>query len=221
MKKLLFFIIWVFLLILVPITVLNTTPLALALKHPGNLTNFIQRIVGLTAFTLLFVQLILGAFMDTWEKKLGSWAFKFHLIEGPLIYFLVLSHGVLFMVFNHYIGAGWNPYLVFINVCLLCNKPIDYYYTLGRMSFWLLTIAVLAADFRKVSPWMKTNWRKFHVLNYITFLLVGAHGFLIGQDFRVQPFYSFAVVAYTIVLGIVLFIEIPRLYKNFRNWIRS
>ncbi|MCX6704836.1 MAG: hypothetical protein NT162_00660 [Candidatus Woesebacteria bacterium] len=221
MKKIVFFTILLVLLLLVPATVIHITPLSLALKNPANLTNFIQRIIGLIAFTLLFVQIILGAFMDKLMKRLGAWIFKFHLFEGALIYSLALLHGILFMVFNYYIGAGWNPYLVFINVCLLCKTPVDYYYTLGRVSFWLLTVAVLATKFRTATPWLKANWRKLHVINYAVFLIVGAHGFLIVTDFRVQPFYSFAVVAYAIVAGVVAFIEIPRLYKNYRNWIRG
>jgi hypothetical protein len=221
MRKVIFFTIWLILLLLGVAAVIHTTPVALALKTPANLTYFIQRLLGLTAFTLLFVQLILGAFMDKLEKILGGWIFKFHLVEGALVYTLAFLHPFLFMVFNHYIGAGWNPYHVFVNVCLLCNKPIDYYYTLGRVSFWLLTIAVLAAKFRTATPWLKANWRKLHVINYAIFLIVGAHGFLIGDDFKVQPFYSFAIIAYAVVVGVVIFIELPRLYKNYRNWIKS
>jgi len=221
MKKLIFFFVWILLITLVPITILQTTSFAVAAIGPAYLVNFAQRMVGLTAFTLMFTQIILGSFMTMWLEKVGGWVYKFHIINGAVTYTLVLLHGILLMIFNHYIGIGWNPYLVFINVCLLCNKPIDYYYTLGRVSFWLLTIAVLAADLRKINPWMQANWRKFHVLNYITFLLVGAHGFLLGTDFKIQPFYSFAVIAYAVVIGIVVFIEIPRLYKNFMNWIKG
>ncbi len=221
MKKLVFFTVLVILLVLVPITIVKITPIALASGSPASLTNFIQRFFGLFLFTLLFVQLILGAFMDKLEEKLGGWIFRFHVIEGIIIYFLALIHPLLFMIFNHFTGSGWNPFFVFTDVCLLCNKPIDYYYTLGRISFWLLTITVSAAIFRKANFWMKANWRKFHVLNYLVFLLVGMHGFLIGRDFRIQPFFSFAIVAYAIVVGVVVFIELPRLYKNYRNWIRS
>jgi hypothetical protein len=221
MRKLAFFTILVILLFLVPITVIHVTPLALALKSPAYLTNFIQRIIGLTAFTLLFVQLILGAFMDKLTKRLGGWIFKFHVFEGGLVYTLALAHALFLILLNHYVGIGWDPYRVFINACLLCQTPLEYYYTLGMLSFWLLTVAVFAGLFRKANPWLKANWRKLHVINYAVFLIVGAHGFLIGQDFRAQPFYSFAILAYAIVAGVVVFIEIPKLYKNFGNWIRS
>jgi hypothetical protein len=221
MKKLVFFIFWIVILFLVPVTVLHTTSIAIALKNPANLTNFIQRMIGLTAFALLSVQLILGAFMDMLTEKIGGWIFKFHVVEGAIIYCLALLHPLFFMIFSHFIGSGWNPYLVFVNVCLLCQTRIDYFYTLGRISFWLLTIASFAGIFRASTPWLKANWRKLHVINYPIFLIVGLHGFLIGTDFRIQPFYSFAILAYAIVVGIVVFIEIPKLYKNFRNWLRS
>lgn len=221
MKKLVFFAVLILLLLLVPITALRVTPLSLVLKNSATLTNYIQRDLGLFAFTLMFVQILLGAFMDKLQEKIGGWIFNFHVFEGGLIYTLALAHPLFLILFNHYVGIGWDPYRVFINACLLCQTPRLYYYTLGMISFWLLTIAVLVSEFRKATPWMKANWRKLHVLNYIVFLLVGTHGFLIGTDFRYQPFYSFAIVAYVIITGVIIFIEIPRLYKNFRNWLRS
>ena len=221
MKKIIFFVILAILLLLVPVTALHTTPLALVLKNNATLTNYIQRVFGLSAFILLFEQLILGAFMDNLTKKLGGWVFRFHVIEGAIVYFLVFLHPLFLIIFNHFIGAGWDPYRVFINACLLCQTPLEYYYTLGIVSFWLLTIAVFAGLFRHANPWLKANWRKLHVLNYVVFLIVGAHGFLIGTDFRTQPFYTFAIMAYAVVVGMVVFIELPRLYKNYRSWLKS
>ena len=159
--------------------------------------------------------------MDKLTKRLGGWIFKFHVFEGGLVYTLALAHPLFLILFNHYVGLGWDPYRVFINACLLCQTPLEYYYTLGMISFWLLTVAVFTVIFRKATPWLKANWRKLHVLNYIVFLLVGAHGFLIGTDFRVQPFYSFAIIAYAIVAGVVVFIELPRLYKNYISWLKN
>jgi predicted ferric reductase len=221
MKKFVFFVIWIIFLLLIPATILRITPLSIALKNHVTLTNFVQRFLGLAAFTLLFVQLILGAFMEYWTEKLGAWIFRFHIFEGILIYSLALLHPIIFMAYNHYVGAGWNPYAVFINVCVLCQTSLDFYYTLGIISFWLLTLTVFAGLFRAANPWIRLNWRKLHVLNYLVFLVVGLHGFLVGTDFKVQPFYTFAIVAYAIVAGIVLFIEFPKLYKNYMNWLRS
>jgi hypothetical protein len=221
MKKAIFFIILAGLLLLVIVTIFWSTPMALAFKNPAHIANTIQRFFGMAAFTFLFVQLFLGAFMSFWTKKLGEWIFNFHVFEGWLVYTLALAHPLFLILFNHFTGIGWDPYRVFINVCLLCQTPLLYYYTLGTISFWLLTFAVFGGIFRWASPWLKAHWRKLHILNYIVFLIVGAHGFLIGTDFRVQPFFSFALVAYALVVGVVIFIELPRLYKNYLNWIRN
>lgn len=221
MKKIIFFTIWATLLLLVPITILKVTPITPATWHLSALTYLGQRIFGLAAFTLLFIELILGAFMEKLTKRLGNWIFDVHVFDGILIYFLAFFHPLLFMVFNHFLGLGWDPYAVFINACLLCPKPIYYYYTLGIISFWLLTITVFAGLFRASNPWLRKNWRKLHVINYVVFLIAGLHGFLIGSDFRVQPFFTFAIVAYVIALGIIIFIELPRLYRNYIKWLRG
>ena len=152
---------------------------------------------------------------------MGDWVFNFHVFEGRLIYFLAVLHPILFIFFNHFVGSGFDVYKAFVNICLLCKYPIDYYYTLGRLAFWLLTLAVMAAVFRNRAPWLIKHWRKMHVLNYVVFLLVGAHGFLLGTDFKVIPFYAFAVPASSIIAGIVVFIELPRLFKNLRNWLKE
>ena len=159
--------------------------------------------------------------MGKFSEKLGTWVFKFHFFEGGLIYTLALAHPLSLVLFNHFTGIGWDPYRVFINACLLCQSQLEYYYTLGMLSFWLLTVAVFAGIFRASTPWLKANWRKLHVINYVVFLIIGLHGFLIGTDFRIQPFYLFAILAYVLVAGIIIFVEIPRLHKNFRNWLRS
>lgn len=221
MRKFIFFVIWTTLLLLAPVTIIHTVPLTVAFKNHVILTNFIQRFFGLTALTLMFVQLILGAFMSKWIEKLGLWILNFHIFEGILIYMLVLLHPMFFMIFKYLVGMGLDPYFAFVNICLLCKTPLDYYYTLGRISFWLLTVSVFAGLFRKATPWLRANWRKLHVLNYPIFLLVGLHGFLVGTDFRVQPFYVFAIMAYLIVVAIVVFVELPRFYRTYINWLRS
>ena len=65
---------------------------------PVILTNLIQRFLGLAAFTLLFIQLISGAFMDKLTKKFGGRVFKFHIFEGILIYCLAVLHPLVFKI---------------------------------------------------------------------------------------------------------------------------
>jgi predicted ferric reductase len=221
MKKVIFLTGWFLIISLSFLTIIQVTPVALALTAPVFLTNYIQRVLGLLVFSLFFVQIILGAFMKKILNKLGGWIFNFHVFEGILVYVLVFLHPISYLLTIYFAGAGLDPYRVFVNACIICKSPSDYFLTLGRVSFWLLSISVFAALFRKATPWLKANWRKLHVLNYFIFLIVGLHGFFLGSDFRVQPFFTFAIVAYVIILGIIVFIEIPRLFKNFRNWVNS
>lgn len=221
MKKFIFFVIWLVLLALVPVTLMDTTPLPLALHLPIMTSSLILRFLGLTAFILLFVEIILGAFMDRISMIFGGWVFNFHQLQGKFVYLLALIHPIFFIILNHFVKSGFDPYAAFINICMICSTKRELYISFGRIGFWLLTITVFAAIFRSSNTWLKTNWRKLHVVNYIIFLIIGAHGFLVGSDFTTQPFYGFAILAYAIIVGIIVFIELPRLYKSFRGWVRS
>ena len=159
--------------------------------------------------------------MNKLTKIFGGWVLNVSVIEGTITYCLAFLHPVFFLIQNRFNGRGWDPYVVFINACLFCNTPTNLYYTLGMISFWLLTIVFFVGVFKHYNLWFKKNWRKFTILNYVVFLVAGAHAFLIGTDFKVKPFYYFAVIAYAIIVGIVVFVEIPRLYRNFRNWLTS
>jgi sulfoxide reductase heme-binding subunit YedZ len=221
MKKFVFWLIWVGTLFLIPVTVLKVTSLPMALTNRIIEANLIQRIFGLAAFILLFFQVILGAFMSFWKEKLGTWIFKFHIRQGIGIYTLVLLHPIFLGLANHFSGHGFDPFFIFTDVCVLCHTFLDFYYTLGRVAFWILTLVVFAGLFQVANPWLRKNWQKLHVLNYVVFLIVGLHGFFLGTDFRIQPFFAMAVVIYVIILAIVIFVELPRLHKNFVAWLRS
>jgi hypothetical protein len=221
MKKYIFFVIWIVLLLLVPATILRITPLAAGVRNPGAIFDFLQRFIGLALFVFLFVQVILGIFMDKLTKKIGGWIFKFYIAEEILIFALVFLHPLMFMLVNHFAAGGWDPYSAFINACFLCQTPTGYYLTLGIVSLWTVAFAIFAAFFAYVDGWFKKNRRKLHVLNYAVFLLIGVHAFFLGLDFKVQPFYSFAILAYVFIAGRTIFVEIPGLYKNFRNWIKN
>jgi predicted ferric reductase len=219
-NKYIFWILWLGILTIIPITVLGVTPVSSAIKNPIALTNFIQRIFGLTAFTLMFWQILLGSFMMPLTDKLGGWIYKFHMWEGVSIYSLAVFHPIFFMILNYFGGKGINPFYIFTQICVLCPNQQELYYTLGRVSFWLINITVFAALFRTLTPFLRMNWRKFHVLNYLIFLIIGIHGLSIGTDFMRIPFFTFAIFAYAIILGIVVFKQLPATYRIIKNWLK-
>ncbi len=203
-NKIILFAGWLALISLGVFTVFRNDLFSPALQNRIILANFIQRILGLMAFTMMFVQLIIGAYMEKWVQKFGPWVFKFHIFQGILIYSIILLHPVFFMLANYFSGHKFDLFFAFIDVCVLCSKKIDFYYNFGRIAFWLTSIAVFAGIFRAATPFMRVNWRKFHILNYAAFLIVGIHGFYLGTDFMTPPFSIFAVAAFVAVLAVIV-----------------
>jgi len=210
-NKIIFYIVWLTLLALGPITVLRNMPISLITKNSLEMVNFFQRIFGLTIFSLLFFQLILGSHMDFWIQKLGAWVFKFHIREGVSIYLLVCAHILSFMLFNHFGGKGFDPFYVFTGFCILCPNITELYYTFGRIGFWFVSAAVFAGLFRAATPFMQLHWRKFHYLNYVVFFLIWIHSFGAGSDIGTLPFKLFHGPSILIIGGITL----HKLYRVF------
>jgi predicted ferric reductase len=217
MKKIIFYLIWLLVISIGPLTVLKVTPLSYALTTPTLTINFFQRIVGLLAFSMLFWQIILGTFMQRLTEKLGGWIFKFHVLEGAVAYTLVLLHPLLFVLFNFKTKGIFDPFYVFTDVCVLCANKLEFLYTLGRVGFWLITLAVVAAELR-TQPWLRIHWRKFHIFNYFAFLLVAVHARGVGTDVRFVPFVWFYWIA---VIAVVLTIFYKFLYPKISKLLPS
>ncbi len=208
--KLSLFIVWLVILLSGLFTVLRTIKDFSITQNIPLLINILQRTVGLLAFSLLFIQIILGAFMQKWKEKLGAWIFRFHIIQGAVAYALVLAHPLLFLAYNFKIRGVFDPFYVFTDFCLLCPRPIELYYTFGRIAFWFISLAILAAILR-TETWWRRNWRKFHILNYFVFFLVAGHAFFVGTDVGLAPFsyfYWFAIA--TVVFSLLYKLSLKR-----------
>ena len=215
-KKILFYFVWFALLLIGPITIHKTTPIPMMLADSGLMISLIQRLTGLLAFTLLFIQIMLGSNMIKMTEKFGGWIFKFHLTQGALTYVLILIHPIFFVLLNFRIKGDLDPFYVFTDVCILCKNKAEFFYTFGRVGFWLTTTAVAAAALR-VQPWFRVHWRKFHILNYFTFFLVGFHGLKVGTDFSSPPFVWFAYISETIVLLTLVYKIAHKYLPNIRK----
>jgi predicted ferric reductase len=204
-NKLFYLSVWLVLLALAPITIYKSLPSTGALREPVILLNVLQRLLGLWAFTLLFTQIVLGAFMQKLTEKVGGWLYSFHALEGVIVYFLILSHPMVFVIFNYFLGKGIDPFYVFTEYCIFCKNITEFYYTLGRLSFLTVTLTVFAGFFRTINPFMRRHWRKVHVLNYLVFIMVAAHSFSVGSDVGVAPFSYFFLAATISVFGIIIY----------------
>jgi predicted ferric reductase len=212
-KKVGFFGVWLATLVLGVYTVYSAVPFAIVKVNHQLLINFYLRIAGVLAFTMLFWQIVLGAFMQTWMEKLGSWVFMFHQLEGMLAYALVLVHPLLFLYLTYTRIGKIDPFYVFTDVCALCSKKTELYYSFGRYAFWLVSLGVFAARFKSIDDWLKKNWRKLHILNYFAFFLVAIHAKLGGTDAGRAPFVWF----YWAAVAVVSFIAVKKLARLFSS----
>ena len=221
MKKIIIFLIWIFVVFITLSVTIKATPLTFVSSSQVRLFSFVQRNLGLIALNFIFLQILIGAFIKPLSKIFGNYIYKFHIIEGIIAYFMALLHPIFYLLVIKLSGHGFDPYVAFVNICLLCKTPYDYYLTIGRISFWLLTIGIFAAIFRNMGNWLMKHWKDLHILNYLVFILIALHGFFLGSDFRSIIFLTLAIVETLIVLGIMLFMEFPKWLKDFKSWLNA
>lgn len=215
MKKVTLVLIWLVIASLGFVTLLSNIDLNIFLKNTVKITSSIQRFSGLTAYSLLFIQILLGGFMNFWRSKIGSFALKFHVFNGVLAYVFVLLHVFSMVALRYFGGQGIDPYYVFVDVCVMCPKG-DWGVNLGRIGFWFLTIAVSAGLFRAFNLFMRKNWRELHILNYVVFLVIGIHSLMVGEDIGYLPYSLFHGPALVIVICLVIY-KTYQFVKN-SNW---
>ena len=211
MNKRLFLVIWFLSILLGPFTLLLNIS-----KIPGPydtilLINIFQRAVALVAFVMLFWQIVLGSFMHRWIEKYGAWVFKFHITEGAVAYGLIFLHPLAFLLFNYIATKVIDPFYVYTGFCVLCQTRTEFFYSFGRLAFWMVSAAVLAAKLR-TQPWWREYWRKIHILNYLVFILVAVHSWFVGSDSHSFPF----VLFYFFSVPIVIYIIISKLIAFFK-----
>lgn len=156
------------------------------------------RLTGLFAFILIFIQIMLGAFMNYWRTVFGPKILNFHMREGIVAYGLILAHPAFFLL-NALLANIPNPLGLLVP---RFSTAYETYLSFGKIGFILLTIAIFAARFRNVG-FLQRHWRKFHILNYIAFWLIFVHSFNLGSDTHTTPFsLLYPVMAVLVVISI-------------------
>jgi len=210
--KIIFWLIWLAFVFVGPYTIIKNSRLDLVFSSPGLTIVFFQRMTGVLAFILFFLQIVLGANMPKLKQILGDWLFEFHGIEGLFTFFLFLLHPILYLLYYRSLYHVIDPFYVFTQVCLICKKT-EIIYSLGRVSFWLGGLAVVAALFRDAPGWLSKNWRKIHIINYLVFFLMAIHGWFADSDFHLSPLkfiYWFSII----VVILTLFFECGRSHRQ-------
>jgi glycine/D-amino acid oxidase-like deaminating enzyme/nitrite reductase/ring-hydroxylating ferredoxin subunit/DMSO/TMAO reductase YedYZ heme-binding membrane subunit len=130
-------------------------------------------LVGLYAFTLLWVQVMLGSSMVLF-RKVFPWIEKFHHAEGVFVLLFALLHPSLL-----FLGYGPAGYLSYDFV--IPEQKLFVY--LGQVQLFLMILTVATALLRK-SRWLQKKWHYVHFLNYVVFISAWTHSWFLGSDVR-------------------------------------
>ena len=208
-KRIFWFTIWLLVLLSGPFTVLKNTDLSTAISSDLLFVNLFQRLTGVVAFTLIFIQITLGSLMERWIKILGAKAFRAHVTEGIITYTFIFIHPLMQMYFD-YSARG------LFGALLTLFPGRDIYLNLGKVGFLLLTVGVIAAYFR-TKPFFRRNWRTFHVLNYIAFFSIFIHSRNLGSDVNSLPFailHKSSVFIVVFIISYKLYLKLSRKFTR-------
>jgi|SRR3989344_5112618 len=158
------------------------------------------RLFGLFGITLIFIQMMLGAFMNYFRKLFGTKILKFHIIEGIIAYLIIVLHPTFYFLYNLQF-SDFKTSILSLLPSFATN--IDIYIDFGKLGLIFLTIAIMAGIFRTY-PLISKNWRWFHRLNYIVFGLILIHSFFLGTDTKTAPFvYLYPIFIVGLITSVV------------------
>ncbi|MDN5310269.1 MAG: hypothetical protein PWP14_1663 [Methanolobus sp.] len=132
--------------------------------------NIILRAAALFGYLFLFLGILSSEYRIRMKKVFGRPFLNIHHHFARAGVVLVLLHPLLVAY-----QSGLRAFLpVFYPVT-------DFLMLAGRPAFYIILIAVLAGVYRKRIP---KKWRDIHALNYLGFVLVFFHAWLIGTDLQ-------------------------------------
>ena len=141
-----------------------------------------MRLLGLEAFTLIFVNIVTGALARRFYRLFKARPFqRFHIACGVLGFGMALAHGIIVIVEQYY--KGYNAIWV-----------------VGPAALALLAVTVFIALDRKRLPRV---WRRIHQINYVIFIAVFIKAMVIGSDLTGNMGYVIAMKALFILYAVV------------------
>ena len=147
-------------------------------RPPASLITL--RTLALVAFTLLFIDVVVGAFRPLFTRVYKARPLqRAHAVIGGSAFVLALGHGILMLN----LGITGYPWQVKIGLVVLA----------------LLFVVIATALNRKR---LRLVWRWIHRLNYVLFGLIIGHAFALGYNLATQPFMKVIFLVYAAVAAI-------------------
>ncbi len=133
---------------------------------------------GLIAFTLIWSQIMLGAFMRPLEQLYPK-IFPLHIIQGLTALIFAFIHPLLLTL------VYWPHLLDVFHYDFVSPNLVPFVY-LGEAGLILLICGVLAGLLRRWPP-IQRYWHWLHLVNYLVFFLIFFHSWNVGGDLQTQP----------------------------------
>jgi len=159
---------------------LAAPPLVVALSGTASLdaTWTALRIAALTAFTLIFLNIVTGAFRPFFNRAFKARSVQVvHVATGLAGFTLALAHGIMALFYGI---TGYSAGVVYI----------------GPIVLLVLAAAIATALVRRR---MRNTWRWIHRLNYAVFAAVLFHGLALGYDLKSEVLLKVLFIAYAAV----------------------
>ena len=123
------------------------------------------RLLGLEAFTLVFANIVIGAYRPLFNRVLKPRSVhRLHVTTGAAGFSLAVVHAIMLLVFGL---AGYSRAFVWVGPAVL--------------AVLVVTITTALARGR-----LRHSWRWIHRLNYLVFAAVLIHSFALGHDFATE-----------------------------------
>jgi len=129
-------------------------------------------LVGLYAFTLLWVQFMLGSSLYP-LRAVFPWIETFHRTEGVFVLLFALLHPTLVLL-------GVGSLAEYFKTDFVADALVPWVWV-GEVQLTLLCITVATAILRKTKR-LRTRWHYIHYANYIVFGLAWLHSWNLGTD---------------------------------------
>ena len=148
---------------------------------------------GLYAFTLVWLQTIIGMNMFSFNRLFGN-AVSFHRAQGLFALLLATTHALAIpyvYTLQQYIGYKFLP------------TDLRIFALLGTTAYLLLLLSITAALTRR-TKFMRKIWRYIHFGNYLVFILIFIHSRNLGSDVRgtiLNYLWYFFAVTFLISIG--------------------
>jgi DMSO/TMAO reductase YedYZ heme-binding membrane subunit len=190
----------------------TTTTISVQRNQPSVVPWYLVRIMGLAAFALLALSVIVMLL-----KKLGIGFLAKHHCD--------ISYFALIFAFLHLINQLWDKYawalptssLFFFHFSTLTKTMIS----LGVIAFYLMVVVVFTSSPHVIRIIKHKNWKPIHLMSYFMFGFVLVHSILLGTDLKLKNLTNlsslFGFMAFWILNLIILVLAILVLKRRLKK----